>query len=265
MRALGRAGGPRRDCVGGREYSRNTEAVLWSRSGGRCERPTCGMSLVLDATATDKSSTIGERAHIVPFSDFGPRADEATGEEDRNDPDNLIVLCPNCHTTVDKQPGSFPRSVLEKWKVDHEALVARQLEAAFGHVTFRELDEVCAHYSGTPPKVDSDLTLIPPPEKILRNGLSPHTAKLLAMGLSLAKPIREYITHRTQDEPRFPDRLRAGFLTEYHRLRHLDYEGDALFHAMRTFSMRARADFNAEAAGLGVLSHLFESCEVFER
>ena len=33
--------------------------------------------------------------------------------------ENLIMLCPNCHTTVDKEDESFPDHVLRKWKADH--------------------------------------------------------------------------------------------------------------------------------------------------
>jgi len=39
---------------------------------------------------------------------------------------NLILLCPSCHTHVDKAPEEYPEDLLKKWKKDHEAQVGRQ-------------------------------------------------------------------------------------------------------------------------------------------
>ncbi|MFG0245564.1 MAG: hypothetical protein ACF8MF_05870 [Phycisphaerales bacterium JB052] len=32
---------------------------------------------------------------------------------------NLILLCANCHTVIDKAPGDYPVSVLTEWKSEH--------------------------------------------------------------------------------------------------------------------------------------------------
>jgi hypothetical protein len=33
--------------------------------------------------------------------------------------ENLIVVCPNCHTIIDKDEESFPDNLVQKWKTDH--------------------------------------------------------------------------------------------------------------------------------------------------
>jgi hypothetical protein len=66
-------------------------------------------------------------------------------------------------------------------------------------------------------------------------------------------------------DPDFPERLKEGFLAEYERLRAADFTGDELFISMREFSSGGSSEFVRQAAGLAVLSYLFESCEVFEK
>ena len=46
-------------------------------------------------------------------------------DEQRNDFDNLILLCPNHHRLVDHlRPFDYPVDVLRKMKADHEARAA---------------------------------------------------------------------------------------------------------------------------------------------
>ena len=69
-----------------------------------------------------------EVAHIIAASPKGPRNDEdnaaslATYE-------NLILLCPTCHTIVDKAPDTFPLPMLTTWKRDHVQLIAEAVGA----------------------------------------------------------------------------------------------------------------------------------------
>jgi hypothetical protein len=65
-----------------------------------------------------KHKHIGELAHIIPASMKGPRADEGPEltEGERAFPENVVVLCPTCHTVVDKVPEEYPPDVLRRWK-----------------------------------------------------------------------------------------------------------------------------------------------------
>lgn len=63
---------------------------------------------------------IGEMAHLIARSADGPRG-EAGGGEDTYD--NLILLCANCHTAIDKNPASYPEGQLRKWKSNRESEV----------------------------------------------------------------------------------------------------------------------------------------------
>ena len=61
---------------------------------------------------------IGEMAHIIARSPEGPRGKADAGTDIYG---NLILLCPTCHTMIDKAPaGQFPEQLLHRWKRDHE-------------------------------------------------------------------------------------------------------------------------------------------------
>ncbi|WP_285633761.1 HNH endonuclease signature motif containing protein [Actinoallomurus iriomotensis] len=87
---------------------------LWSESGGHCQNPDCRADLYGFA----EQKHIGELAHIIPASMGGPRSaeePELTGRE-RARPENVVVLCPTCHTVIDKVPEEYPADVLRGWK-----------------------------------------------------------------------------------------------------------------------------------------------------
>jgi hypothetical protein len=55
--------------------------------------PDCRIELIVDATEYDPIVIIGEIAHVAAASDGGPRADANLSITDRNDYENLILLC----------------------------------------------------------------------------------------------------------------------------------------------------------------------------
>lgn len=96
--------------------------LLWGRAGGICSNPKCRMALfrLLDQKGT---YNVGEMAHIIARSPYGARGIPEGGPDTY---DNLILLCPTCHTTIDKAPaGEFPPTVLHRWKQEHEADILR--------------------------------------------------------------------------------------------------------------------------------------------
>ncbi len=89
--------------------------ILWGRAGGRCSNPDCRADVT--KTLQDKSIHYGEMAHVIANAAAGPRGD---GEGGNDTYENLILLCSNCHTLVDKAPESYSRDTLLAWKKDRE-------------------------------------------------------------------------------------------------------------------------------------------------
>lgn len=83
-----------------RKYKQETIAILFGKSAGHCT--ICNRPLHYDYFSHTDVNT-SEKAHIKAFSDLGPRADKTLSYKERNDYNNLILLCGLCHSTIDKK------------------------------------------------------------------------------------------------------------------------------------------------------------------
>lgn len=108
----------------------HTTRRLFAASAGYCQNPGCLNTLFVDAAG--KSIHIAEMAHVFAAKDGGPRAKSDLSPEERGAFENLVVLCANCHITVDKAPDAFPDAMMLTWKREH----ANKLQGLFGVVKF---------------------------------------------------------------------------------------------------------------------------------
>ena len=109
-------------CIKGRvNPSSQTKLRLFSDSAGHCNHPKCRRPLFSEEDQADYH--IAEMAHILAASHDGPRAAPELDDEIRASYGNLILLCPNCHTMIDKCPDQFPDTILREWKLHHRSLI----------------------------------------------------------------------------------------------------------------------------------------------
>lgn len=102
-----------------------TKLRLFSAAAGHCQRSVCLQPLFPTEMGGDKH--IAEMAHVIPHGEMGPRHEERpAGEFDSDSFENLILLCPTCHTIIDKDPDSFSRNTLLGWKSNHLAALANK-------------------------------------------------------------------------------------------------------------------------------------------
>jgi len=100
-----------------------TRLRLFAAASGHCQKPDCLDTLFPVEMGGDKH--IAEMAHVIPHGDTGPRHEERpAGDFDTDSFDNLILLCPTCHTKIDKNPEAYPRHILIAWKQQHLANLA---------------------------------------------------------------------------------------------------------------------------------------------
>lgn len=85
------------------------------------------MDVIIDATEHDPMVLIGDIAHVSGASDRGPRATSSMTKKERDEYENLIVLCKNCHTRLDGQKKTNTVEMIQKMKEEHEAWVRRSL------------------------------------------------------------------------------------------------------------------------------------------
>lgn len=110
-----------------RYYNDRTLKILWGRAAGRCAVPECRVDLLVEETDFDPVVVIGEIAHLAASSEQGPRADGALSVKDRDDYENLVLLCRNCHARIDGQTHANPVAWIKKLKTSHEAWVRAAL------------------------------------------------------------------------------------------------------------------------------------------
>lgn len=101
----------------------NTKLTVWTRAGGRCV--ICKRYLLNDLQGDVKP--IGQVAHNVGRTDApgSPRGQAHLPLDERDDPDNLLLLCPDDHLLADTKrlEARYTPQVLEELKRDHESAV----------------------------------------------------------------------------------------------------------------------------------------------
>lgn len=123
----------------GTSPSTATKLRLFAESAGFCQNPSCLSPLFVD---TDSGSThIGEMAHIIAASGEGPRGNSEMEASARADATNFVLLCPTCHTLIDKEPNSYPETLIRQWKDGHRATA----EQAFGAVAYSSREDLRAY------------------------------------------------------------------------------------------------------------------------
>lgn len=222
----------------------------------------CRRTLVVQGTDHDPSTLSAKIAHIVGNRPGSPRYDPDMPDAKRNSEDNLIAVCANCHDRIDGQPNTYTVSVLSKIKADHEAWVMNELGRNMSRVEFPELEQVVRHVVASDYGTSKPDALLPPREKLDKNQLSSRSENMIRHGMMATRLVKEYINASTDSH--LAGRLKSGLGHEYERNRSDGLEGDELFDAMLRF-VGGTGDFARDAAGLAVLVHFFESCEVFEK
>lgn len=110
-----------------RRYSERTLKLLWGRAAGRCAVPNCRIFLYEEETRYDPAVPIGDIAHMAAASDSGPRAQPTIPTTDRDDYDNLILLCKICHARIDGQKNTYSIEYIQNLKKSHEKWVEASL------------------------------------------------------------------------------------------------------------------------------------------
>ena len=106
--------------------SERVKRQLWTSSAGVCQNPGCRKEL-FKSFADGAITSIEELAHVIAQTTNGPRGHDQLPLTERDEFENIMVLCPSCHSLIDKAPHQFPPATLLEWKNNHAAAVKRAL------------------------------------------------------------------------------------------------------------------------------------------
>lgn len=243
----------------------NVKLRLAFFSGNRCAFPGCNQPLATEDTPSSIGAIIGEAAHIIGEKPGSERHDPTYPATKINAFENLIYLCPTDHTKIDKKGNGYSVETIRSWKQKHEGKVKEGIENAIAGVSFVELQVVTNALLGSPTGGSGDLSVTAPDAKIAKNGLSPGIRFLLTVGLSQSEQVRKFIEQLSAIVPGFDEKLVNGFKNKYEHFKSAGINGDDLFVRLNEFASQQSANPALQAAGLAVLSHLFETCDVFEK
>ena len=106
-----------------RYIKKEVERELWARAAGRCQFNGCNR-LLYKSPITQERVNISEKAHIYSFSEDGPRGwgPFKKNPENLNDVYNLMLVCHDCHKTIDQDKNGerYSAALLKQWKKEHE-------------------------------------------------------------------------------------------------------------------------------------------------
>jgi len=109
-----------------RHIKQEVQRELWARAAGRCQFHGCNR-ILYKSPVTQETVNISEKAHIYSFSEDGPRGwgPFVMNKNRLNDISNLMLVCHDCHETIDqdKDGTRYSADLLLQWKKEHEQRV----------------------------------------------------------------------------------------------------------------------------------------------
>lgn len=238
--------------------------VLYMLSGGQCAK--CKKQL-FTTRADGNVSNLSEMAHIYGEKSNAARYLSTMTDEKRQSYNNLMTMCPTCHTEIDKDEITYTVEVLQNMKAEHEAEVTNRLENSINNVTCEELAMIIkyAFSSNTEHLTEEDYNIIAPKDKINKNNLSAKTENLITMGLANFTLIQDYINKQTSIDITFEQNLKKAFVDKYMELKEKNIDNEAIFAEIWSFAKGNKTDDNSTAAALSVIAYFFLECDIFEK
>lgn len=105
---------------------KSVQSLLWLRAGGRCEFRGCNKILYEDNVTQDPINE-SNIAHIISWTETGPRGDKELSPALATDISNLMLTCPEHNHLIDRGENieKYTVSFLKEMKCEHEQSIRR--------------------------------------------------------------------------------------------------------------------------------------------
>lgn len=133
------------------DFKKHTIVTIAQRAGFICTNPDCRTKTVGPNTDFNKSTTIGEAAHIYGARPNSKRFKIEMIDSSRAEITNAIWLCRNCHKLIDSDEKRFSSDVLFEWREIHDKYVLSELGNTTDNINYKKKQNILVNYLEYPP------------------------------------------------------------------------------------------------------------------
>jgi hypothetical protein len=135
------------------KFNKKTIDTLAKRAAYKCSNPDCRVSTVGPNTDSQKSTIIGEAAHIFGALPNSKRYCPKMTDTSRAEITNSIWLCRNCHKLIDTDEQKYTSDILFAWREQHERYIQSELGSATDRIHFEEQTSKLSLFENYPPLI----------------------------------------------------------------------------------------------------------------
>jgi hypothetical protein len=135
------------------DFNKQTIDTLAKRAAFKCSNPDCRVSTVGPNSDSQKSTLIGEAAHIFGARPSAKRYRPEMTDAARAEITNSIWLCRNCHKLIDTDEQKYTSDILFAWREQHEKYTQSELGSATDRILFEEQNSKLLPFENYPPLI----------------------------------------------------------------------------------------------------------------
>ena len=135
------------------DFSKKTIDTLAKRAAFKCSNPDCRVSTVGPNSDSQKSTLIGEAAHIFGARPNAKRYRPNMTDAARAEITNSIWLCRNCHKLIDTDDQKYTSDILFAWREQHEKYIQSELGSATDRIQFEKQTSRLSLFENYPPLI----------------------------------------------------------------------------------------------------------------
>ncbi|MEJ2496972.1 MAG: hypothetical protein P8Y43_05775, partial [Sulfurovaceae bacterium] len=133
------------------DFNKKTIDILSKRAAFICSNPDCRASTVGPNLDPEKSTLIGEAAHIFGARPNSKRFKLEMEDNLRAEITNAIWLCRNCHKLIDSDEGLYSSDLLFRWREEHEKYVLSELGNSIDRLNYERQQAETSEFANYPP------------------------------------------------------------------------------------------------------------------
>ena len=135
------------------DFNKKTIDTLAKRAAFKCSNPDCRVSTVGPNSDLEKSTLIGEAAHIFGARPNSKRYLSNMTDTARAEITNSIWLCRNCHKLIDTDEKKYTAEILFAWREQHEKYIQSELGSPTDRIQFEVQTSRLSLFKDCPPLI----------------------------------------------------------------------------------------------------------------